>query len=221
VVDGRAVITVSDTGIGIEPSQLSSVFEMFTQVARSDRRAQGGLGIGLTLVRSLVQLLDGDVTAFSEGMGRGSTFVVRLRLAAAVAETRPDSPLAALGRRRVLVVDDNIDAAEMLSALLGALGAAVAVATSGMQALRVVSEFHPDVIVLDIGMPGMDGYEVARRLRALPDHAGTTLIALTGWGQEDDVARSREAGINHHLVKPPDLDALRDLVASAPVRANR
>lgn len=217
VQDGRAVVTVRDTGIGIEPGQLASVFEMFTQVSRSNRRTQGGLGIGLTLVRSLVSLQGGDVTAASEGAGRGSTFTVRLPLAVARQSAEAVAgPLQALPMRRVLVVDDNIDAAEMLSALLGSLGAAVAVATSGVQALRVAAEYLPDVIVLDIGMPGMDGYEVARRLRATPRHAGTRIIALTGWGQDEDVRLSREAGIDHHLVKPPDLDALRNLIADDP-----
>jgi two-component system, sensor histidine kinase len=214
--DGHAVVTVRDTGIGIEPSQLSSVFEMFTQVARSDRHTQGGLGIGLTLVRSLVSLQGGTVEAHSEGAGHGSTFVVRLPLAGSARSTAtPVAGLAALPACRVLVVDDNIDAAEMLAALLGTLGATVATATSGVEALRVAGEFRPEVIVLDIGMPGMDGYELARRLRALPEHAGAVLIALTGWGQDEDVRRSHEAGIDHHLVKPPDLDRLRDLIAAA------
>ena len=218
--EGHAVVTVRDDGIGIEPSQLSSVFEMFTQVARSDRHTQGGLGIGLTLVRSLVSLQGGHVEATSEGPGRGSTFVVQLPLAVTPChELAAGTSLQPFASRRVLVVDDNIDAAEMLAALLGTLGAAVAIATSGMQALRVAASYQPDVIVLDIGMPGMDGYEVARRLRAIPRHASTRLIALTGWGQDEDVKRSREAGIDHHLVKPPDLDTLRDLIASAPAAA--
>lgn len=215
---GDAVVTVRDTGIGIEPSQLGSVFEMFTQVARSDRHTQGGLGIGLTLVRSLVLLQGGRVEANSAGPGQGSTFVVRLPLAApAHAVAAPPRPLRTFAERRVLVVDDNIDAADMLAALLGTLGAVVTTATSGAEALRLADAFDPDVVVLDIGMPGMDGYEVARRLRATPRHASTQLIALTGWGQEQDVRRSQDAGIDHHMVKPPDLDRLRDLIAAAPV----
>ena len=217
VRDGRAVVTVRDNGIGIEPDQLTSVFEMFTQVARSTRHTQGGLGIGLTLVRSLVSLQGGDVEATSEGPGRGSTFVVRLPLAAkAQVRSSPAEPLASFASRRVLVVDDNIDAAEMLAALLTTLGATVAVATNGVHALRTAASFEPDVVVLDIGMPGMDGYEVARQLRMRPEHAHVLLIALTGWGQEDDLRRSQEAGFDHHLVKPPDLDRLRDLIAAAP-----
>jgi signal transduction histidine kinase/CheY-like chemotaxis protein len=216
--DGQAVVAVRDTGIGIEPAQLASVFEMFTQVSRSNRRTQGGLGIGLTLVRSLVSLQGGQVEAHSDGIGKGSVFTVRLPLAATrhTAVSEESGQLEALTMRRVLVVDDNIDAAEMLAALLGSLGAAVAVATNGVQALRVAADYVPDVIVLDIGMPGMDGYEVARRLRATPRHADTRIIALTGWGQDEDVRRSRDAGIDHHLVKPPDLDALRDLIAGQP-----
>ena len=215
--DGQAIVTVRDTGIGIDPSQLSSVFEMFTQVSRSNRRTQGGLGIGLTLVRSLVSLQGGEVEASSGGVGQGSTFTVRFPLADAPrSRVSPPGALGKLPGRRVLVVDDNIDAAEMLAALLGSLGAAVAVASSGMQALRVAADYLPDVIVLDIGMPGIDGYEVARRLRATPRHASTRIIALTGWGQDEDMRRSREAGIDYHLVKPPDLAALRNLIADEP-----
>jgi CheY-like chemotaxis protein len=221
--DGQAVIEVRDNGIGIDPSQLSSVFEMFTQVSRSNRHTQGGLGIGLTLVRSLVTLQGGEVRASSGGVGQGSTFTVRFPLADAPRSTAvPPGSLAALPRRRVLVVDDNVDAAEMLAALLSSLGAAVAVANGGVQALRVAADYLPEVIVLDIGMPGIDGYEVARRLRATPRHASTRIIALTGWGQDEDMRRSQEAGIDHHLVKPPDLDALRNLIADeAPAEARR
>jgi signal transduction histidine kinase/ActR/RegA family two-component response regulator len=218
VEDGDAVVSVRDTGIGIDPTQLQSVFEMFTQVSRSNRRTQGGLGIGLTLVRSLVTLQGGAVEARSEGVGRGSTFIVRFPAIAApeAAGVTPDEPLASLPLQRVLVVDDNSDAAEMLAALLGSLGATVATATSGAQAIRVAGQFAPEVVVLDIGMPGMDGYEVARRLRSSPQHATTRIIALTGWGQDEDVRRAREAGIDHHMVKPPDLDTLRDLIAGVP-----
>ena len=219
---GRAVISVRDNGLGIPPSRLESVFEMFTQVDRSDRRTQGGLGIGLTLVRSLVAMHGGRVEARSEGLGKGSEFVVELPL---LIDAPQNAERAATpGRfppRRILVVDDNADAAETLGALLSALGATVSVASGGGAALDRLDEFMPDTVLLDIGMPGMDGYEVARRIRAIPRHAGVLLIALTGWGQEHDQRRSRAAGCDHHLVKPPDIDRLRELLTSGPAEDRR
>ena len=209
-------ISVRDSGIGIDRENLASVFDMFTQVSRSDRRTQGGLGIGLTLVRSLVALHGGSVTASSEGPGRGSTFEVRLPLVAVETASPP-----AKDRRhgfegwRVLVVDDNQDATETLQTLLETLGASVAAAGNGREALEEFERFEPDAVLLDIGMPGMDGYEVARRIRALPKGATTPLIALTGWGQQDDIRRCFEAGFDHHLVKPLDVDRLLEIVVSA------
>jgi CheY-like chemotaxis protein/two-component sensor histidine kinase len=211
-----AVISIRDNGIGIDPQSLSSVFDMFTQVSRSDRRTQGGLGIGLTLVRSLLALHGGSVTASSEGPGRGSTFEVRLPLAPSEAPNRN----AAHGHkgfagRRVLVVDDNQDATETLQTLLESLGATVVSAANGREALSQFERFQPDAVLLDIGMPGMDGYEVARRIRALAAGGATRLIALTGWGQQEDVRRCFEAGFNHHLVKPLDVDKLWEIVVGA------
>ena len=209
-------ISVRDSGIGIDREHLASVFDMFTQVSRSDRRTQGGLGIGLTLVRSLVALHGGSVAASSEGPGRGSTFEVRLPLVAVATAVRP-----AKDRRqgfegwRVLVVDDNQDATETLQTLLETLGARVAAAGNGREALVQFERFEPDAVLLDIGMPGMDGYEVARRIRALPRGATTPLIALTGWGQQDDIRRCFEAGFDHHLVKPLDVDRLLEIVVGA------
>ena len=211
-----ALITVRDNGIGIDRQHLSSVFDMFTQVSRSDRRAQGGLGIGLTLVRSLVALHGGSVTASSEGPGCGSTFEVRLPL---VAEQAASQNAANAHKdfdgRRVLVVDDNEDAIETLQTLLESLGATVAVAGNGREALAQFERFAPDAVLLDIGMPGMDGYEVARRIRALPAGAAASLVAVTGWGQQEDVRRCFEAGFDHHLVKPVDVDRLWTLIVSA------
>jgi CheY-like chemotaxis protein len=211
----HAVVTIRDDGVGIAPEHLSSVFDMFTQVNRSARRTQGGLGIGLTLVRSLVAIHGGSVTAMSEGMGRGSTFEVRLPL---TSEQRvDDEPLPGLKKfpsRRVLVVDDNHDAGEALGTLLSALGATVCTVHSGAEALNVINDFKPEVVLLDIGMPGMDGYEVARRIRAESAAASAILIALTGWGQEEDTLRSKLAGFDHHLVKPPDMDKLWELMTS-------
>ncbi len=209
-----AVVSVRDDGIGIEPALLSSVFDMFMQVDRSARRTQGGLGIGLTLVRSLVTMHGGTVYARSEGSGRGSEFVVRLPLVSAeTVENQEAAFLKPLPPRKILVVDDNEDAAESLGALLTALGAKVKTAHDGREALSAVDDFTPDVVLLDIGMPGMDGYEVSRRIRTKFSHEQVTLIALTGWGQEEDRRRSRAAGFDHHLVKPPDLEKLRELLA--------
>ena len=207
-----ATVSVSDNGIGIAGDQLASVFDMFTQLDRSNRRAQGGLGIGLTLVRSLVEMHGGRAEARSGGLGHGSEFVVELPAVDASglqpAVVTAPQPFPA---RRVLIVDDNRDAAETLGALLFALGTAVEVVHSGQAALDALDRFEPDCVVLDIGMPGMDGYETARRIRASA-FSGVLLVALTGWGQEHDQRRAEAAGFDHHIVKPPDLDRLRDLL---------
>jgi signal transduction histidine kinase len=215
-VSHTAFVTVRDNGIGIDREHLTSVFDMFTQVSRSDRRTQGGLGIGLTLVRSLVALHGGTVTALSEGRGRGSTFEVRLPLAVVNAP----GPHATDGHKgfagcRVLVVDDNQDATETLQMLLESLGAIVASAANGREALAQFERFAPEVVLLDIGMPGMDGCEVARRIRMLPAGRRTPLIAVTGWGQQEDIRRCFEAGFDHHLVKPLDVDRLWEIVVGA------
>jgi signal transduction histidine kinase len=213
---GEAVISVRDNGIGIAPTLLSQVFDMFMQVDRSTRRSQGGLGIGLTLVKSLVSMHGGSVEARSDGPGLGSEFIVRLPLledSALPAEaTRRIQPLPA---RRILIVDDSRDGGESLALLLRVLGGEVALAHTGRQALECVTSFRPDVVLLDIGMPGMDGYEVARRIRANPANRHMQLIALTGWGQDEDRQRSAAAGFNHHLVKPADVDQLRQLLSVA------
>jgi len=206
-------VSVRDNGIGISPQQLESVFEMFMQVDRSDRRAQGGLGIGLTLVRSLVALHGGRVEALSAGPGRGSEFIVELPLLPdPIAQGGAAADPQRLPPQRVLVVDDNRDAADMLAELLRLLGVTVEVANDGASALEAVASFRPDVILLDIGMPGMDGYAVAREVRVRPGGRAITIIALTGWGQEQDIAHARDAGFDHHLVKPPDLEKLRRIL---------
>jgi signal transduction histidine kinase/CheY-like chemotaxis protein len=214
--DVDAVISVKDNGIGIAPSALSQVFDMFMQVDRSTRRSQGGLGIGLTLVRSLVGMHGGTVEARSEGPGLGSEFIVRLPLLSEkTAAAEPSREVKPLPSRRILIVDDSRDGGESLAILLRVLGAEVALAHSGRQALECVDIFKPDVVLLDIGMPGMDGYEVARRIRANPAHRNISLIALTGWGQDEDRRRSVAAGFNHHLVKPADIEQLRQLLTVA------
>jgi two-component system, sensor histidine kinase len=214
-LDDRAVISVSDNGIGIPVTHLNSVFDMFTQVDRSSQRSQGGLGIGLTLVRSLVSMHGGTVEARSAGSGAGSEFVVTLPILREEVGSVDRAPaLARFPPRRVLVVDDNHDAANSLGTLLRKLGTTVAIVHSGKEALEMFATFGPDAVVLDLGMPEMDGYEVARRIRESDGHSDTLLIALTGWGQDHDYRRSREAGFDHHLVKPPDIDRLRELLTA-------
>jgi PAS domain S-box-containing protein len=213
----QAVVTVTDTGIGIPEHALLTVFDMFSQVGSGAERAQGGLGIGLSLVRQLVQMHGGSVEA--DSAGAGSRFTVRLPLApgaapaaASPAGTATRTPLDAASLR-VLVVDDNVDAALTLSMILDIEGYATRVAHSGAQALDAAAAFHPAVVFLDIGMPGMDGFDTAAALRRLPGIEMPCLIALTGWGAEHDRARSREAGFDHHLTKPVELGTVQKLLA--------
>jgi signal transduction histidine kinase len=214
---GRAVVTVSDTGIGLSSESLSRVFDMFAQAGPDKGSAQTGLGIGLTLSRSLVEMHGGSLTALSEGEGKGSTFVVGLPLLRSV-EPRPPLPAAVPPPipepQRILVVDDNRDAADTLGDLLQALGARVQVVYDGCAALEALATFNPAVAVIDLGMPGMDGYDVARRVRAEPGFNGVTLVALTGWNQAAE--RAREAGFDHHMVKPVDPDTLQAVLAAVP-----
>jgi len=220
--DGEAVVRVRDSGMGIPAEMLSSIFDLFTQVDRALDRSQGGLGIGLTLVRRLVEMHRGTVQAFSAGPGRGSEFVVRLP---ALPDARP-RPAACNGiveaRRasegpphRVLVVDDNVDGAESVALLLRLFGHEVRVAHDGLAALAAVEAFRPEVVLLDIGLPGMDGLEVARTLRQQPDLKDVLLVALTGYGREEDRRRTQEAGFDVHLVKPVHANDLPPLLARA------
>jgi signal transduction histidine kinase len=203
---GEAVIRVRDSGVGIPPEQLPRIFDLFAQGERSLARSQGGLGIGLTLVRRLAQMHGGSVSASSPGAGQGSEFVVRLPALPgepARKEAPAEEPLQAASQpRRVLVVDDNVDAAESAAMLLRYLGHEVEVAYEGPSALGAVSAFRPEVVLLDIGLPGMSGYDVARELRERPEGKGLVLAAVTGYGQEEDRRRSREAGFDCHLTKP-------------------
>ncbi|MGZ8245483.1 PAS domain S-box protein [Methylomagnum sp.] len=213
---GVAVVSIRDSGVGIPVEMLPRVFDLFAQVDRSLGRAQGGLGIGLALVRNLVEMHGGRVEAHSEGMGRGAEFKVRLPLAATrpLAADGPQTPAVEPGpSRRLLVVDDNRDAADSLALLLDALDYDVRVAYDGSTALDILGAFKPAVVLLDIGMPGMDGYETARRVRRHPAGQDVTLIALTGWGQEEDRRRTQAAGFDHHLVKPVDIERLQSLLA--------
>jgi PAS domain S-box-containing protein len=213
----QAVIVVSDNGIGIPPDALESVFQMFTQVAHPSQRSQGGLGIGLSLVRSLVELHGGTITAASPGIDAGSVFTVRLPLGEQnrprPEDLRAPAP-AAPGGLKVLVVDDNRDAAETLSALLAVMGHTAPVAADGYQALRMIASLRPQVVFLDIGMPGMSGYEVAEAVRADPTLAGVRLVALTGWGGAADRARSKAAGFDAHLTKPATATAIEGALAA-------
>jgi CheY-like chemotaxis protein len=208
---------VQDNGQGIAPEELPRLFRMFARSARSRRSSQDGLGIGLALTRRLAELHGGSVEAHSKGLGEGATFTVRLPLSGdecAQPSGAGKQARQAVSRKRILVVDDNHDAGDSLGMILRHLGAEVRIARDGAQALQVFADYDPAVVLLDLGMPGMDGYEVARRMRALSPGSRSSLVALTGWGQDEDRRRAREAGFDHHLVKPAELSALQALLAS-------
>jgi PAS domain S-box-containing protein len=216
----EVAVRVTDTGLGIPPGMLGAVFEMFAQVNRTLDRAQGGLGIGLALVKRLVELHCGTITAESPGLGQGSSFTVRLPLVEPHAgDTEPETtpPVTSAqplrSGRRVLVVDDNVDGAESLARVLQFGGHDTRTAHSGPEALDAARPFKPEVVFLDIGLPGMNGYEVARRLRGEPSLRGAVLVALTGWGTEDDKRQSREAGFDFHLTKPAEVTAIESILA--------
>ena len=212
--DGEhVVVRVRDNGCGIAPAALARIFEMFSRENPAAGRAQGGLGIGLTLARRLAEMHGGTIEAHSDGPDRGSEFVVRLPLAeAAEHSTVAGRTAAALSPMRILVVDDNRDAAASLAMVLRMLGADVRIAHDGQSAIDAFASSDPAVVLLDIGMPEMNGYEVARTLRARFPERRAALVALTGWGQEDDRRKAREAGIDHHLIKPADVEALQELL---------
>jgi CheY-like chemotaxis protein/anti-sigma regulatory factor (Ser/Thr protein kinase) len=213
---GQVSIRVRDSGVGIPAQDLGRIFDMFAQVDTSLERSSGGLGIGLTLVKSLVEMHDGRVEAQSEGPGRGSEFIVHLPVLVASptsAGTTPPQETASASYR-ILVVDDGRDAAESLSLLLKLHGHEARTAYDGLEAVEAAEAFRPDVVLLDIGMPGLNGYEACRRIRATPWGRNMVLLAQTGWGQEEDRRLTEEAGFDAHLVKPVDYNALLRLIAS-------
>jgi len=215
----RAVLRVRDDGVGISAELLPHVFDLFTQEERSLDRAQGGLGIGLSLVRRLVELHGGTIGATST-RGAGSEFVVRLPMAAPAAEAVP--PIAHVGRVehgcRALIVDDSVDTTHSLALLLSTSGHQVRTAHDGPGALAALAQAPSDVVLMDIGLPGIDGYEVARRIRRQPGTDRMVLVAMTGYGQERDRQLARDAGFDHHLVKPADLDELLRILAEVSSR---
>ena len=219
VVEQTVRISIKDSGLGIPHNMLMHVFDLFGQVNRTLDRSQGGLGIGLALVKSLVTIHGGEVSAFSEGEGMGSVFVITLPLAAGAA--LPEVVLAhhsngGLKRQmRILIVDDNRDGAESLSLYTKLLGHTTELAYTGVEAISKVSKFKPEVVFLDIGLPGMSGFEVAKLIRAMPDAVDTRLVAVTGWGSEDMKRKSTEAGFNEHLTKPVDLSRIEEILWSA------
>jgi PAS domain S-box-containing protein len=217
----QAVVRVRDTGLGISPEMLDRIFEMFTQVDAVGSRSQGGLGIGLTVVRSLVEMHGGTVAADSAGLGQGSEFVVRLPLAEpprGSASRAEEDPAERPSARKILVVDDNRDAADSLVVLLRLAGQEVQVAYDGPSALAQAEADPPAIAFLDLGMPKMDGYELARAFRAQPALQGTLLVAVTGWGQPEDRQRTTAAGFDFHLVKPAEPAVLDRLLTAAALR---
>jgi CheY-like chemotaxis protein/anti-sigma regulatory factor (Ser/Thr protein kinase) len=216
--DGGALLKVKDNGLGISDTLLPKMFDLFTQGERSLARSEGGLGIGLTLVRRIVEMHNGTVEARSAGLNMGSEFIVRLPLArwktAGTRGTSGDYPTLT-GVCRVLVVDDNDDSAQTMAMMLELEGHRAKVAHDGPAALEVAREFKPHVVLLDIGLPEMDGFDVARRMRDTPGLADAMLVAMTGYGQDEDRRRTSQAGFAHHLVKPIDPEALKRVIASA------
>lgn len=211
----RAIIRVRDNGIGIPREMLPHVFEMFAQIDRSTPRAQGGLGIGLSLARLLMELHGGSMAAHSDGPGRGAEFTVQLPTvpAPATVASRTQAPTKSMARLRILVVDDNRDNARSLAMLLEVLGNEVTVANDGLSAVDAAQTNRPALMLLDLGLPGIDGYEVCRRIRTEDWGHGIVIVAITGWGQDEDRLRTRAAGFDEHLVKPVAPGAISDLVA--------
>jgi len=222
----QAVVTVTDTGHGIPAHMLERIFELFAQVESTPQHPQGGLGIGLAVVKRIVAMHEGTVSAESAGLGQGSTFTVRIPLdhrPAAVDPRQASADHPPTAPRRILVADDNVDAAETLAILLESLGHAVHKVHDGEAAVEAAAAFDPELVLLDIGMPRVNGYDACRRIRSQAGGAARTLVAVTGWGQPQDQLRAREAGFDRHLVKPLDMEQLMQLIStrlegSAPAR---
>ncbi len=215
----EAVLKISDNGIGMHAALLPTIFTIFVQADSSLDRKASGLGIGLALVSRLTELHGGSVQAFSQGLNKGSQFVVRFPTLPASVQSvirgvAVQTVATEITLKKILVVDDNVDAAESTAMFLRLDRHDVRLAADGLSALATAQEFQPDVVLLDIGLPDIDGYEVAKRLRESPDHADTVLIALSGYGQDEHVQRSRLAGFDHHLVKPADLKMLDTLIST-------
>jgi CheY-like chemotaxis protein len=219
---GKALLAVRDTGIGIDPATLPRLFEPFTQADRSLDRSLGGLGLGLALVKGLAALHGGSVSARSNGLMRGAEFTVMLPIeeeAIRGEEASSGHTLPSAISRRVLIIEDNQDAADSLRDMVDLFGHQADVAYHGLKGVEAARRFEPDIILCDVGLPGLDGYGVARALRAEPQFADTLLIAVSGYGQEEDRCRSRDAGFDLHLIKPVDADELERLLAHPPPRA--
>ena len=214
---GEAIVTVSDTGIGIPADRLDSVFDMFTQIHSNGDGRHTGLGIGLCLVKRLVEMHGGKVEVESRGQNLGTTFRLRLPVLSQSTESTNAAGTGATAssssKRRVLIVDDNEDALKSLSRIVSLLGSEVREASDGGEAVKAAEQFRPDIVLMDLGMPIMDGYEAARHMRQAVWGRDMLLVATTGWGQEDDRRRTAEAGFDRHLVKPIDMESLREILA--------
>ena len=215
-IEHRAVIQITDTGLGIAPEVLARLFQPFMQAEQTLDRSQGGLGLGLALVKGLVELHGGDVRAHSAGLGKGAEFLVRLPLATDETPGLQPPEIVTTNRRRILIIEDNVNAADTLREALEFCKHEVTVAYSGLAGLATASEFKPEVVLCDIGLPEMDGYEIARALRADSAHSGLFLVALSGYALPEDLHRAKEAGFDQHLAKPPSLEKIEELLASLP-----
>jgi CheY-like chemotaxis protein len=221
---GEVVLRVQDAGVGIAPEMLPKIFDLFVQAERRLDRAQGGVGIGLTLAKKLAEMHGGQVEATSAGLGQGSEFTLRLPALADEQSHRAEKATGGadateLPPRRVLVVDDSPDAADTLAMMLQLVGQDARAAYDGPSALCLARDFRPALVFLDIGMPGMNGFDVAHRLPEEPGLGGTVLVAVTGWGQDEDRRRSAEAGFDHHLVKPVEPDDVQKVLADPKLAA--